>query len=252
MDYTLIIMVIGSVFLGSLMRATFGFGDSVVSMPLLALLPIPFSVSVSLIGLTGMTTALMSIQRGWKDKDPVVIKKLTLATIIGIPVGLFLVRFAEQSVINLILGSVLVIYSLYSLTASPARREYLQAKFENPNYSYPFGFLGGMLGSAYNMNGIPVVLYAAARDWTPRQFLGTVQSHFLISSVFVISGHALSGFWNWDVAIYFAFSVPVVALAMYIGRKIYNKIDTDKFRTYIFIMILILGAVNIGNFIQAI
>lgn len=119
MDYTLIIMVIGSVFLGSLMRATFGFGDSVVSMPLLALLPIPFSVSVSLIGLTGMTTALMSIQRGWKDKDPVVIKKLTLATIIGIPVGLILVRFAEQSVINLILGSVLVIYSLYSLTASP-------------------------------------------------------------------------------------------------------------------------------------
>lgn len=145
----------------------------------------------------------------------------------------------------------LIIYSLYSLTASPARQRYLEGKFENPNYSYPFGFLAGMLGSAYNMNGIPIVLYAATRDWTPRQFLGTVQSYFLISSTFIISGHALSGFWTWDLVLYFVFSLPAVLFAMFIGRKIYNKIDTDKFRNYIFMMILLLGAINIGNFIQA-
>ncbi|OJF91855.1 hypothetical protein [Alkalibacterium sp. 20] len=48
MDRSIIILVIGAVFLGSLMRSTFGFGDSVVSMPLLALFPIPFSTAVSL------------------------------------------------------------------------------------------------------------------------------------------------------------------------------------------------------------
>lgn len=41
MDYSLVLLVAGAVFLGSLMRSTFGFGDAVVSMPLLAFLLFP-------------------------------------------------------------------------------------------------------------------------------------------------------------------------------------------------------------------
>ena len=70
MDFTLILLVVGAVFLGSLMRATFGFGDSVVSMPLLALLPIPFSSAVALVGLVGFTVALFFAGSAWKYKDP--------------------------------------------------------------------------------------------------------------------------------------------------------------------------------------
>ena len=43
MNYSVVFMVMVAVFLGSLMRANFGFGDSVISMPILALLPIHFS-----------------------------------------------------------------------------------------------------------------------------------------------------------------------------------------------------------------
>lgn len=67
------------------MRATFGFGDSVLSIPLLAFLPIPFSTSVALVGLVGFTVALFFAVSGWKDKDPIVLKKLSLSTLIGIP-----------------------------------------------------------------------------------------------------------------------------------------------------------------------
>lgn len=245
MDISLIVLIAGAVFAGALMRSTFGFGDSVISMPLLALLLIPFTVAVALIGLTGLTTALFSVISGWKDRDPLVIRKLTVATLIDIPCGLILVQFAPQSFINLILGTVLFLYSLYSLTASVKRQKYLEGKFENANYAYPFGFLSGMLGSAYNMNGIPIVLYAATRDWSPRQFLGTVQSHFIISSSFIVMGQFFSGFWTKELGVYYIFSVPALLIAMYLGRLLYRKIDADKFRHYIFIMILILGVINI-------
>lgn len=95
MNYSVIFMVMLAVFLGSLMRAIFGFGDSVISMPILALLPIPFSTTVALVGLVGFTVALFFAISGWKDKNPVVLKKLSLATIVGIPFGLLLVRFAS-------------------------------------------------------------------------------------------------------------------------------------------------------------
>ena len=245
MDFTLILLVAGAVFLGSLMRATFGFGDSVVSMPLLALLPIPFSSAVALVGLVGFTVALFFAGSAWKHKDPIVLKKLSIATLAGIPFGLLLVRIANQQWISLFLGIILVTYSIYSISGSETRQQNLETTFENTNYSLPFGFASGMLGSAYNMNGIPVVLYATTRDWTPIKFIGNVQSHFIVSSTLIVLGHFLSGFWTKDVGIYYISSLPAIVLAVWIGSNLYHKMDTDKFKHYVFYLILFLGILNL-------
>lgn len=245
MDFTLILLVAGAVFLGSLMRATFGFGDSVVIMPLLALLPIPFSSAVALIGLVGFTVALFFASSAWKYKDPIVLKKLSIAALAGIPFGLLLVRIANQEWISLFLGLILITYSIYSLSGSETRQKNLEMTFENTNYSLPFGFASGMLGSAYNMNGIPVVLYAATRNWTPSEFVGNVQSHFIVSSTLIVLGHFLSGFWTKEVVIYYISSLPAIVLAVWLGNQLYNKMDTDKFKRYVFYLILFLGVLNV-------
>lgn len=245
MDYSLILLVAGAVFLGSLMRSTFGFGDAVVSMPLLALLPVPFTTSVALVGLVGFTVALFFVVKGWKDKDPVVFRKLAVSTIAGIPFGLLLVQFVEQRWISFILGILLIVYSTYSLTGSKARQLFLQRRFQNTNYSLPFGFASGMLGSAYNMNGIPVVLYASGREWDSNEFMGNVQSHFLVSSVLIVFSHFLSGFWTVDLGVYYVFSIPAILAAVVLGKILYRKIKTDQFKRYVFYLIFILGLFNL-------
>lgn len=245
MDYSLILLVAGAVFLGSLMRSTFGFGDSVVSMPLLALLPIAFSTAVALVGLVGFTVALFFAVSGWKYKDPIILKKLSIATLFGIPFGLLLVHFANQQWISVILGIILISYSIFSLTRSKAQDNHLEETFKSTNYSLPFGFASGMLGSAYNMNGIPIVLYATTRNWTPNKFMGNAQSHFIISSTFIIISHFLSGFWTKEVGIFYLSSIPAILLAIWAGNYLYSRIDTDKFRQYVFYLIFILGALNL-------
>lgn len=245
MKYSIVFVIVLAVFLGSLMRATFGFGDSVISMPILALLPIPFSTSVALVGLVGFTVALFFAVSGWKDKDPVVLKKLSVTTIIGIPFGLLLARFASQQWISFILGGLLIAYAIFSLTGSTERRVELQSKFANTNYSYPFGFASGMLGSAYNMNGIPVVLYATMRDWTPKQFTDNVQSHFIVSSTLIILSHFLGGFWTKELGVYYLLSIPAVLAAIALGNRIYASIDTNKFKQYVFYVIFLLGIFNL-------
>lgn len=245
MNYSVVFMVMLAVFLGSLMRATFGFGDSVISMPILALLPIPFSTSVALIGLVGFTVALFFAVSGWEDKDPIVLKKLSISTVIGIPFGLLLVRYASQQWISFILGILLIVYAIFSLTGSEKRQKMLYDKFSNTNTSYPFGFASGMLGSAYNMNGIPVVLYATMRDWSPRQFTGNVQSHFIVSSTLIIFSHFLGGFWTMELLGYYLFSIPAVLTAIALGNRIYSHIKTNQFIKYVFYVILLLGVFNL-------
>lgn len=245
MDFSLIVLVAGAIFLGSLMRSTFGFRDAVVSMPLLALLPIPFTVAVALVGLVGFTVAIFFAYSGWKDKDSVVLTKLSIATVIGIPFGLLLIQTVDQKWVKSILGILLMAYALYSLFGPEAHHQKIEETFQNSNYSIPFGFFSGMLGSAYNTNGTPIVLYATLRNWGPKAFRGNVQSHFIISSSFILLSHFLSGFWTREVAIYYLASIPAVLLAIRLGNFIYQRIDTMQFRKYIFYLIFILGVITL-------
>lgn len=245
MDYRLIILVAGAIFLGSLMRSTFGFGDAVVSMPLLAFLPIPFSVAVALVGLVGFTVAIFFAYSGWKDKDTIVLTKLSIATAVGIPFGLLLIQKVDQKWVKSLLGILLIAYALYSLLGPKHQHKKIEEAFQNSNYSIPFGFFSGMLGSAYNTNGTPIVLYATLRNWKPRAYRGNVQSHFIISSSFILFSHFLSGFWTKEVGIYYLASIPAVLLAVALGSFIYRRIDTLKFRNYVFCLIFLLGVITL-------
>jgi len=249
LNYSLIIYVVGAVFLGSLMRSTFGFGDSVVSMPLLALLPIPFSTAVSLVALVGFTVALFSLFSGWKRLDLNVLKRLTLSTIAGIPVGLLLVAFAERTWVDLFLGLLLVLYAGYSLVSASRTNHSIQQTVSRPGYAIPFGFSSGMLGSAYNMNGIPVVLYGTMRNWTPDEFKDNIQAHFLISSILIVLSHFLSGFWTQELGLYYILSLPVIIMAIKLGDIIYSRIQVEKFKTIVLIIILLLGLFMLASLI---
>ena len=186
MDVSLILLVLCVVFLGSLTRAIFGFGDSVVAMPLLALLPLPLHTSISLIGLMGLTVAIFTVLKGWKKIDRSVLLILSISTLVGIPIGLYLVTAVSQSTVTRILGVFLLFYGVYSLIKQRFHME-LPEKIKSSRWlPVPFGFLAGMLGSAYNMNGIPIVVYGTFRDWDMEVFMGTLQTHFVISSSFII------------------------------------------------------------------
>ncbi|WP_146923970.1 sulfite exporter TauE/SafE family protein [Alkalibacterium kapii] len=249
MDYSTLLLIIVAVFLGSLMRSTLGFGDSVVSMPLLALLPIPFSTAVSLVGLIGCLVALFSIFSGYKHFDKIILIKLSLATLSGIPFGLLLVRSVERRWISLILGTLLILYSIYSFIGPKSHQKSIAKKFQNTSLGIPFGFFSGMLGSAYNMNGIPIVLYATLSNWSPNKFKDTLQTHFLFSSLFIVFSHFLSGFWTRELGIYFLSSLPAVFAAILLGNYLYSKINVLRFKRYVLFFIFILGLFTFIDFL---
>lgn len=241
MELNIIILAVSAVFLGALMRAVFGFGDSVVSMPLLALLPLDLKTSIALVGLTGFTVAVLTILSGWKNVDRPVLKQLLIGTLMGIPVGLLLVKFASQSTITFILGIFLIFYGTYSLIKDKVGARQKPYWIKRPLWANIFGFIAGALGSAYNMNGIPIVVYGTLREWKSTVFRESLQAHFLMSSSFIILGHFLGGFWTRDLITLYLFSLPLTLLAHLIGKVVYGKIPTHKFERYIFILIVALG-----------
>lgn len=241
MSSSLIALVVVAVFVGALMKSMFGFGEAIVSMPLLALLPLPLHTSVSLIGLAGLTVALLTVFSGWRHVERPVLIRLAVSTVIGIPAGLVLLQLAPAIVITSALGIFLIAFGCYSLIKKMVSRAIERPLLNNRGWVLPFGFASGVLGSAYNFNGVPVVIYGTLRRWNPDRFRGTLQAHFLISGVLVVAGHALGGLWTSDAFIYYAYSLPAILAATVLGVFLNKRIPAAKFERYLFIIIIALG-----------
>lgn len=247
MTVTMIVLVVVVVFAGALMRATFGFGEAVISMPLLALLPISLHTSISLIGLAGLTVAGMTITSGWRHIDRPTLMWLSVATLLGIPVGLALVKLAPASVVTKTLGAFLIGYSVYSLIRDVITQTTASSRLNNKGWVLPFGFAAGALGSAYNVTGIPVVVYGTLRSWNQSRFHGTLQAHFLVAGIFVVIGQALSGLWTANLFLLYGVSLPAIIIATLLGMFLHRHIPTEKFKQYVFFVILALGILLLVN-----
>lgn len=247
MTMTMIVLVVAVVFAGALMRATFGFGEAVISMPLLALLPISLHTSISLIGLAGLTVAGMTLPSGWRHIDRPTLIRLSVATLLGIPIGLTLVKLAPAGVITKTLGALLIGYSVYSLIRDVITQTTAPSWLSNKGWVFPFGFAAGVLGSAYNVTGIPVVVYGTLRRWNPSRFHGTLQAHFLVAGIFVVIGQALGGLWTANLFLLYGVSLPAIIIATSLGLFLHRYIPTEKFKHYVFFVILALGILLLVN-----
>ena len=241
MSITLILLAVAAVFIGALMRSMFGFGEAIVSMPLLTLLPIPLHTSVSLIGLAGLTVALLTVFSGWRHIERPVLIRLAASTVIGIPVGLIVLNTIPSYIITSVLGIFLIGYGAYCLIKKNLSKAIDRPLLNSRGWVWPFGFASGVLGSAYNINGVPVMIYGTLRRWNPERLRGTLQAHFLISGVLVVAGHALGGLWTADAFVLYAYSMPAILLATGLGVMLNKRIPARKFERILFVIIIALG-----------
>ena len=101
----------------------------------------------------------MVLVKDWRIVDFKSTWRLMAATIPGIPLGVLLLKGPYENAGKIILAIVIIGFSLFCLF-----RPKLYA-LRHKYAAYPFGFLAGILGGAYNSNGPPVVIYGSARKW---------------------------------------------------------------------------------------
>jgi uncharacterized membrane protein YfcA len=223
------------IFVSTLIRAIFGFGNALIAMPLLAMTPIGMKTASPLIALIATILALVILVKDWRMIDLRSTWRLLAATIPGIPLGLILLKGPYENTGKIILALIVVGFSLYSLF----RPRLLTLRSEWA--AYPFGFLAGILGGAYNSNGPPIVIYGTIRRWPPDRFRANLQGYFLPSNVIIIAGHGMGGLWTPSVGWYFLLSLPLLLLSVWIGNRLNRTIPRGHFDRYIHIILVLVG-----------
>jgi uncharacterized membrane protein YfcA len=235
--------VIAILFLATLIRSAFGFGEALVSVPLLALLN-PVGVAAPVAVLTSITVAGVILLQDWSEVHVRSAGRLVVSTVAGIPLGLLLLTRVAEPVVKVVLALVILSFSLYSLAGK--RRLTL----ESDRTAWIFGFGAGILGGAYGMNGPPLVIYGALRGWSPRHFRATLQGYFFPASLMVMGGYAYIGLWTPAVTRYFLVSLPAVLVAVLIGRFLNRRMHGDRFLLYVHAGLVVIGAVLLGQAVK--
>ncbi len=215
-------------------------------MPLLALLPISLHTAVSLMGLVGLTIAVLALATGgWRHIDRTALVRLGASALIGIPFGLALIRIAPAGSITTVLGAVLVVYGGYALAEHLSGRATMRLQLADQRWALLFGFASGVLGSAYNFNGVPVAVYGSLRRWPPDRFRGTLQAHFLLTGMLIVAGQGVGGLWTAETFRFYLLSIPAMALATVLGARLRQGIPVDRFRGYVLVLIVGLGVLTL-------
>jgi uncharacterized membrane protein YfcA len=230
-NITLVYLIL---FCSSFIRSTFGFGDALVAMPLLALV-VGLKIATPLVALVASTIGMSILITNWRRVQVQSAWRLIGSAAVGIPIGLVLLRGAYEGVLKIILAAVLIGFGAYSL----ARPRLPTLRGEKP--AFVFGFIAGILGGAYNSNGPPVVIYGALKRWDPEVFRATLQGFLFPTSLFILAGHGLAGFWTGPVIRTYLYSLPLVLAAVYLGGRINRAFSTERFADGVYALLIGLG-----------
>jgi uncharacterized protein len=240
------IHVILVIFVATLIRSTFGFGEALIAVPLLAL-RIPVTIAAPLAVLFSVTVAGVIVIQDWRKIQVRSAAGLVISSLFGIPLGLLLLTRVNSHLVKMILGLIVAGFSIYSLTAKLK----LHLEKDHPIWLLGAGFCSGILGGAYGMNGPPLVVYGSLRRWSPQHFRATLQGYFLPASLVGLIGYAAIGLWVPAVTRYFLLSLPGAVVAIIIGRALNHRLRGDRFFRYVYAGLIVIGGILVAQAFSA-
>ena len=222
--------------LACFVQAVAGFGLPMIAMPFLINF-FGIKAAVPLMAIIILELQLIMIVRYRLALDIRTVAQISVAAIVGIPIGvLFLSRIPESITITL-LGLILIIYVIYSFFRFPI------PTLKSKGWAFFFGFISGMGGGAYNIAAPPMIIYADTQRWEPKLFKGNLQGVFLIITVVAILTHSLHGNLTGNILQNSLIAIPFVLLGALVGFYLDRFINPAIFRNIVLFLMLILGIV---------
>lgn len=212
-----------------------GFGVATVSMALLPFF-LPLSVVIPLVvGISTASTGIVALKTKttglWKHMT-----SLIIGSAIGIPLGLMLLDHVNEEILSKILACFLIIYSIYGLLK---KQTFIKA---GTIRSMIVGAMAGFSNALLSIHGPIVGLYSSSnRSFSRDETRDVIATYMFFAGVLTITGHFLRGAITKIVITNFLFALPFLFLGLFIGSKIFSKLNEKMVRKCIYIFILIAG-----------
>lgn len=159
--------------------------------------------------------------------------------VIGVPIGVMLLRYVDARVFRGCVGGFLIIYCSAMLLA-----RHLPVIAWGGRVADGFiGAIGGIMGGLGGLTGPAPTLWCTLRGWDRDKQRAVFQSFNLCMQVLTLLVYVVSGTVTARMGWIFAVMVPVVILPTLAGLHLYTRISTARFQRLVLGLLLFSGVV---------
>ncbi|HYC64846.1 MAG TPA: sulfite exporter TauE/SafE family protein [Reyranellaceae bacterium] len=213
-----------------------GFAFGLVAMAIWLHLLTPTQVAILITGYA----LIVQGQAVWKLRRAIRPRRLlpfVLGGLLGVPLGVELLRVVPAEPMRVGIGIFLIVFSLYSLL----RPALPQLKGERPLADGGIGVLSGVIGGSTGLATILPTIWSTLRGWPKDEQRAVFQPVGV--ALFVVVALWLGGTGTVDRASLelFLIGLPFVLVGTWLGLKLYGRLDEAGFRRVVLIVLLISG-----------
>lgn len=214
-------------FAAALLQAASGFGFAVLATPLFLLFVEP-SQAVQLVIVVTTALSLVVLPGLHRAIAPPLLLRLSLGSVLGLPIGLFAFSYADPTLVRLVVGTAIVAFA--ALLALSRRRLRRQAAIApRPSLDLAAGAVSGATTALIGMSGPPVLMYLLLAGTSPRTARATLLAFFALAYTATLALHVaavgIAGA-TWRAA---GLLVPFALLGGLAGRSLGDRLGSEAF-----------------------
>jgi len=231
-EHYLLIMLILAV--GAFTQGLTGFGSSLVSLPFLVLcLDIRTAVVLSIV--SGLAiTAFLSLQLkshlDWRKITP-----LLAGFVPGVAAGVGFLKKSSEPLFLLLLGFMLIGFSLYRLLARPRPHRL------HRGWGVGAGFASGAITAAFSAGGPPSIIYATLTGWDKEEIRATLSIYFFLGGIFTALAHLAAGLVTPEVLRLAGWTFPATLAGVWSGSLLSGMFRTEGYLRLVLFALLGMG-----------
>jgi hypothetical protein len=235
---SIITAVICSLIAAGFLKGTIGVGMPVVALPLLSLFLDVKSAAMLLSIPLVLSNLPQALEGGKTGRCLMQLTPVILGMIPGLFLGVQILLALDANVARVIAGLVLMGVGGVTLLAPKLQ---IQPRLTLPA-GIAFGFFGGILGGIAAMPGPLVFIFLLAKGLRGKAFTKEASLYLVVSAGLLALLLTASRAFSWlDVSVSAAAMLPV-ALGMYAGQHMRDKIAPETFKKLVLIAVIAAGA----------
>ena len=221
-------------------RSAFGFGHGAFALPLLVLV-VDIRIATPVLSAVSFIVGLWILIREWRNIRFGHTALMTVGAVVGTPIGVAILLRVDQHLLLIGLGGFLTAASLRGLFGLPL------PELKTDRWAPVAGLLGGILGGAVGINGIPVAIYGAMRRWPPAEFRVALTGYFFVTSLMGIVSYFSAGFFSAPVLSLTVWSLIPAFFGNWLGRHANHIMPRALFERAVWGIILVTAVLLLGK-----
>ena len=228
-----------TVLVANIIQGITGFAGTILAMPPSIML-VGFDVAKPILNVLGILSGVYVYFSYGKDVNWKEFKKIIIIMVIGIVSGLYLktLFIGKEAYLYKILGTIVIILAVQGLYKNYKKK---QVKSKNKYLSYVLLVCAGIVHGMFVCGGPLLISYLSDKIKDKVSFRATISTVWIVLNTIILLDDIKIGLITSSTIKLLIVSIPFLFFGMYIGTKLYKKMNQEIFMKLTYSLLIISG-----------